>query len=132
MLIKITGRHMEITEALRSYAEKKVSRVVNKYNRVSEIEVLFESEAMTQTVEIILKADNHQPFVVRHSEEDAYASLDAAIDKIERQLVRHKEKTRNRRGRTGAAEASVEVIEAQDTGEESEPGGGVSDGKAGG
>jgi len=69
---------------------------------------------------------------VRHSEEDAYASLDAAIDKIERQLVRHKEKTRNRRGRTGAAEASVEVIEAQDTGEESEPGGGVSDGKAGG
>ena len=113
MLIKITGRHMEVTEALRSYTEKKIDRLLNKYNRVSEIEIVFDNEAMVQKVEVIIKLDNHPRFVVHHAEEDAYACLDAVIDKSERQLIKHKEKTRNRRGRIGAAEATAEAIESR-------------------
>jgi len=109
---------MEITEALRGYAEKKLERLLNKYNRLSEIEVILDNEAQVHKVEMIIKADNHQRFVVSHAEEDAYACLDAATDKIERQIVRHKEKSRNRRGRSGTAEASAEVMEGWPEGEE--------------
>lgn len=120
MLIKITGRHMEVTEALRSYTEKKIDRLLNKYNRVSEIEIVFDNEAMVQKVEVIIKPDNHQRFVVHHAEADAYACLDAVIDKSERQLIKHKEKTRNRRNRTGAAEATAEAIESRSETEQQE------------
>ena len=117
MMIKITGRHMEVTEPLHDFAEKKVSRI-SKYNRVAEIEVIFGSEGKTHTVEIIVKADNRQRFVVKHAGEDAYACLDTAVDKIERQLRKDKEKSHNHKGRIGAAEASAGVVEAQSSEEE--------------
>ncbi len=113
MHIKITGRHMEVTEAMRSYVEKKISRLQRFYNRISEMEVIVEEEGLHPKIEIIVKADNHQRFVVQHTEEDGYACFDAAIDKIERKLTKHKEKSRTRKGRIGAAEAAVEILENQ-------------------
>ena len=113
MITKITGRHMEVTEAMRSYAEKKIARLKKFYNRLSEIEVIIDSEGQVNKVEIIIWADNHPPFVVKYSNEDAYACMDTAVAKIERQLTRHKEKSRSRKGRVSAAEAIADVIEAQ-------------------
>ncbi len=115
MHTKITGRHMEVTEAMRSYVKKKIPRL-NKYNRrISEMEVIVDGEGKNHKIEIIIKADNHQRFVANHRAEDAYACFDAALDKIERQLVKHKEKSRNHKGRVGAAEATAEIIESQRT-----------------
>ena len=113
MHMKITGRHMEVTEAMRSYMEKKITKLKRYYNRISEMEVIVEEEGLHHKIEIIVKADNHQRFVVQHAAEDGYACFDAAIDKIERQLTKHKEKSRNRKGRIGAAEAAVEIMEKQ-------------------
>jgi len=120
MLTKITGRHMEVTAALRSYVEKKITRLEKYNHRVSEIEVILDSEAMVHNVEIILKVDNHPPFVVSNSAEDAYACIDEAIDKIERQLIKYKEKVRSRKGRASAAEATADAIEAQAASEETD------------
>jgi putative sigma-54 modulation protein len=107
VLTKITCRHMEVTDAIRSYVEKKISKLHKYYNRISETEVTISSEGLVHKVEIILKADNAQNFVVRHSEEDMYACIDAGIDKLERQLTRHKEKSRTRKGRISTADASA-------------------------
>ena len=120
MITKITGRHMEVTEAMRSYVEKKIVRLHKFYDRLSEIEVIIGKEGQASKVEIIIRADSHQAFVVKDSNDDAYACLDAAVDKIERQLTSHKEKLRSRKGRTSVAEASVEVIEAHLAEEEEE------------
>ncbi len=117
MQTKIMGRHMEVTEALRNYAEKKLARL-DKFSRISDIEVIFDNEGVVHKVEIIVKAGSRQRFVVSHTEEDAYACLDAAIDKMDRQLIKDKEKSRNHKGRTGAAEATAEVIEAHSSEEE--------------
>ena len=113
MHTKITGRHMEVTEAMRSYVEKKIGKLQRFYNRISEIEVIIEEEGMHHKLEIIVKADKHQRFVVQHSAEDGYACIDSAVDKIERQITKHKEKSRNRKGRIGAAEATVEMLDNQ-------------------
>ena len=115
MHIRITGRHMDVTEAMRSYVDKKIHRL-NKYNnRISEMEVVVDGEGQHHKIEIIIKADNHQRFVANDINEDAYACFDGALDKIERQLIKHKEKTRNHKGRVGAAEASVEIIDTQES-----------------
>lgn len=112
----IIGRHMEVTDAIRNHIEKKLVRLQKYYNKISEIRVVIESEGLGHKIEIIVNADNRQPFVVAQAGEDMYACFDSALDKIERQLVRHKEKSRNRKGRTSTAETSVDFIEGQDDG----------------
>ena len=114
MNTRITGRHMEVTEAMRAYVEKKIPRLSKYNNRISEIEILVDGEGLKHKIEIIIKADRHQRFVANHSDEDAFACFDGALDKIERQLTKHKERFRRRKGRVGAAEASAEVLESQE------------------
>lgn len=118
MITTVTGRHMEVTGAMRSYVEKKIARLGKHHNRISDIEVVIDEEGKGQKIEIIVKVDNHQRFVVNHSEQDAYACVDAAIDKIERQLTQYKEKTRSHKGKTGAAEATIDFMESKAAAEE--------------
>ncbi|MCP4709005.1 MAG: ribosome-associated translation inhibitor RaiA [Planctomycetes bacterium] len=120
MHIRITGRHMDVTEAMRSYVDKKIHRLEKYNNRISEMKVVIEGEGQHHKIEIIIKADNHQRFVANDVNEDAYACFDAALDKVERQLVKHKEKVSNHKGRVGAAEASVEIIDIQDSKDQAE------------
>lgn len=114
MHTKITGRHMEVTGAMRSYVEKKIERLTKYHNRIAEIEVVIESEGTSHKIEIIIKADHHQRIVVQNTAEDAYACFDTTLDKIERKLIKHKEKARNHKGVIGAAEATAEIIESQE------------------
>jgi len=112
MRTKITGKQMELTDAMRSYIEKKIAKINKFQSRVSEIEVVISSEGISSRVELIIRTGNTSPFVVTCSNEDAYVCVDAAVDKIERQIVRFKEK-HNRKGRTSAAEAGAEAISAR-------------------
>ena len=120
MQTTITGRHMELTDALREHIEKKIARIGKYYDRISELDVVVAAEGINHRVEIIARVDSHQPFVVNDAGQDAYGCLDSAMDKIERQLTKHKEKIRNRKGRQGASEATADIIEAQLTEEEPE------------
>lgn len=120
MNTKITGRHIEVTDAMRNYVAKRIAKLSKYYNRISEMEVIVDGEGLNHIIEIIVRADNHQPFVVRQTNDDAYAAVDAAVDKIERQLTRFKEKSRNRKRRTGTAEVTADILQAQED-KESEP-----------
>ena len=111
---------MEVTEAMRSYVEKKIAKLQRYYNRISEMEVIVEEEGLHHKIEIIVKADKHQRFVVQHTAVDGYACFDAALDKIERKLTKHKEKSRSRKRRIGAAEATFEIMENQPSKENGE------------
>ncbi|MBI9015741.1 MAG: ribosome-associated translation inhibitor RaiA [Phycisphaerae bacterium] len=114
MITNITGRHIEITEAIKTHIEKKVKKL-SKYNqRLAEIDVVVETEGKGCKVEIIVKADNHQPFVVHENDKDAYTALDLCIDKIERQLRKHKEIVHNHKDQVSTAEAVAGVIESQE------------------
>jgi putative sigma-54 modulation protein len=98
MQVIVTGRHLEITDAIREHAIQKGNRMPRYYDRVSEVEVVVaKAEPNHYQVEMIASVDNHDPFVVHVKHEDLYAGIDEASHKLERQLTDHKEKLRNRK-----------------------------------
>ena len=101
MLFVITGKHFEITEAVKNYAEQKTSKLLRYYNSINKIDVIVEgSGGGRSSVEIIASAEHNKVFVAKESGEDAYACIDTAVRRLERQLRRKKEKERNNKHRT--------------------------------
>ena len=99
MQVNITFRNLEPTEALKSYASEKVDHVVSKYfDRSTEAHVVLSLERYLHDADIQIHARH---FYVKGCEksEDMYKSIDLALDKIEKQLKRYKEKLKNHKPR---------------------------------
>jgi putative sigma-54 modulation protein len=111
MIVTVASRHMEISPALKSYAEQKASKLEKYYDRILEIGVIFDAGKTGTSVEMIVKTDYNDKFIAHHDEAaqvqesqprgDAYTCIDRCVDKLERQLTEHKEKYRNRKHNTG-------------------------------
>ena len=97
MEITITGRHMDITPAIREYASEKVSKLPRYYDRVQSIEVIAQKTDRHQEIEIIVHVDRSDPFVCKTTGSDLYACIDEAVEKLERRLTDHKDRLRNRK-----------------------------------
>ncbi|RMF83376.1 MAG: ribosome-associated translation inhibitor RaiA [Planctomycetota bacterium] len=97
MQINVSGRHMNVGDALREYCEKKASKIGRFYDRIQSIDVVVDGHNGQHSVEMIVHSDGTQPFVASEEREDAFAAVDVLVDKIERQLKRHKERLRNRK-----------------------------------
>ena len=97
MTVVVSSRHMDVTPPLKSYAEGKASRLTKYYDRIQEIEVVFDAAKDAMNVEMIVNAEHKNMFIARHSDGDAYACVDGCMDKLERQLSDHKKKIRNRK-----------------------------------
>ena len=88
---------MDVTPALKSFAEEKVNKLTRYYDLIQEIEVIFDAQKTGASVEVIVNAEHNDVFVVHEKDGDAYALLDTCVDKLERQLTEHKKKHRNRK-----------------------------------
>lgn len=98
MQIRVTGRHVEVTDEVREYVETKAGRLSKYYDRILEIEVILDHESEQFAVEMIVRADRKHTFVARQTGPDTFALVDEIVVKLERQLTKHKEKNRNRKG----------------------------------
>jgi ribosome hibernation promoting factor len=94
MQVNITFRHLDPTEALKSHVRDRVAHVQKYIDRPSEAHAVLHVENLDHHAEITVKAGR---FLLRGTakSQDMYASIDAAADKIERQLKKHKEKLYN-------------------------------------
>ncbi len=109
MQTSITFRNLEASESIKSYAREKVDRV-NKYlDKASDAHVVLALERHLHHADITVHAG---PFLLRGREksEDMYASIDLAMDKIERQLKRYKEKLKSHRAQPHHAEAAAVTV----------------------
>ena len=96
LLFKITGRHIDITDAIKEYAEEKTSKLPKYYNSINRVEVIIDGNQGGDTsVEIIAKAEHGKIFVGTEAGQDAYRCIDMAVHKLERQLRRKKSKERD-------------------------------------
>lgn len=104
MNIIVTGRHLEVTPALRSYAEEKIKKVGKYFNNVTEAIITLTVEKYRHKAEVQLRANG----VLIQAEEvtnEMYSSIDQVMDKIERQIKKFKEKLTRHKGR-GEGEAT--------------------------
>jgi len=97
LLFTITGKHVTITEAMRSYAEEKTSKLPRYYDGVNQVEVVVDSShgASKVSVEIIARGEHGNVFVATEVGNDAYQCIDGAVHKLEGQLRRKKTKERD-------------------------------------
>jgi putative sigma-54 modulation protein len=106
MQITVTGRHFEITDALRQHIESKLHKLDRHLERVSEIHVILSVEKHRHSAEITFQA-NGVPIRSLEETHDMYLSVDTAIEKVEKQLKRYKKRGTERKSRVVNKEATV-------------------------
>ena len=94
MQINLTGHHIEITDSLRSYVNEKMGKLERHFDKVSNTHVILSVEKDTQKAEATVHMSGNDIFAEAH-EPDMYASIDSLVDKLDRQVKKHKEKLKN-------------------------------------
>ncbi len=106
--ISVTGRHVDVSNDIRNYAQDKASRLPRFFDRVQTINVVVEKERDLMSVEMIVHAAGTQNFVAKEVGADAHACIDLLVDKMERQLTKHKEKLKNHKHSGHNAETTID------------------------
>lgn len=91
MQITITGRHVDVTPALKNYVDAKFDRLRRHHEPPTSAQVILTVEKVSHKAEAILHLAGETVFA-EATEEDMYAAIDALADKLDRQLRRHKER----------------------------------------
>jgi putative sigma-54 modulation protein len=124
--IRVTGRHVSITEAIREYAHSKVEHIHLDYPRIIEAHVILDVTKHRHAAEIVLHCANHITIEADHECDDMYAAIDGVLSKITQQMRKYKTRMlrahRPRRAETRQFDEHVlRIDEHFETHEESEP-----------
>lgn len=105
MHIDITGHHIDITDSLRAYVTEKVGRIQRHFDNVTGAHVILRLEKNQNMAEATMNIGGGPDIFANADHDDLYAAIDALSDKLDRQVLRHKEKltTRNRSASRAAA-----------------------------
>ena len=93
MQLNVSGHHVEVTPALREYVETKFERLQRHSDQITNTQVTLIVEKLVQTAEASVHVSGADLFAQSESE-DMYAAIDSRADKLDRQLIKHKEKLR--------------------------------------
>ena len=96
MNLTISGHHLEVTPTLREYVVTKLDRVTRHFDQVVDVSVLLSldnprEKDRRQRAEVTLRVKGRDIFV-EQAHEDLYAAIDQLMDKLDRQVVKHKDK----------------------------------------
>jgi putative sigma-54 modulation protein len=100
MQINITGHHIDITDALRSYVSEKLEKLERHFDHVTNVHVILTVEKQSQKAEANVHVSGADLFA-QHDSEDMYASIDGLVDKLDRQIVKYKEKIGSHNRKSG-------------------------------
>ncbi|HET8709977.1 MAG TPA: ribosome-associated translation inhibitor RaiA [Spongiibacteraceae bacterium] len=95
MQITVSGHHVEVTPALRDYVNSKLSKLQNHFDNITNTAVTLTVEKLVQKAEATVHVAGANLFAACESE-DMYAAIDSLADKLDRQLIKHKEKLKGR------------------------------------
>jgi len=91
MNVQFSGHHIEVTQAIRDYVVSKLGRIKRHFDQVIDVNVTLSVQKTRQKAEISV----HMPgkdIHVESDDEDLYAAIDLMMDKLDRQIIRHKDK----------------------------------------
>lgn len=96
MQIDITGHHVDLSDALHDYVNEKFSRLERHFDKVIDVHVILTVEKLIQKAEATIHLSGNDVHAEATSD-DMYASIDGLVDKLDRQIVKYKEKITNHR-----------------------------------
>ncbi|MEW5888476.1 MAG: ribosome-associated translation inhibitor RaiA [Pseudomonadota bacterium] len=91
MNLTITGHHLDVTPAIRDYVTNKLERVIRHFDHVTSVSVILSVEKLKHRAEVTVHVRGKDLFV-EAQDGDMYAAIDALIDKLDRQVLKHKHK----------------------------------------
>ena len=91
MNLQVTGHHLEVTPAIREYVTSKLDRLTRHFDHVIDVSVILSVEREQRKAEASIHVRGRDLFA-ESQDTDMYAAIDALIDKLDRQIVKHKEK----------------------------------------
>ena len=91
MNITMTGRNIEVTVALREVMTTRLNRIMKHFKRITSVAITFDVEKVKQIVEATVHIPGHQ-IHASADHADMYSAIDLLIDKLDKQLTKHKEK----------------------------------------
>ncbi len=94
MQINITGHHLELTTSIKDYVEKKFEKLTRHFDHVINIHVVLTVEKLDHHAEASLQVSGNKIFA-EASSDGMYAAVDSLVDKLDRQIVKHKEKLKD-------------------------------------
>ncbi|MFC1614225.1 ribosome hibernation-promoting factor, HPF/YfiA family [Gemmatimonadota bacterium] len=117
MQVTITGKHRPLSDSLKIYIEEKVSELTHFYDKIIDANVVLEKEGKNQVAAIQLRVSGHT-FNTENKSTNLRAAIDSSVEKLEKQLVKYKQKLQRRgpksqEGQLFAIEASAEAGELE-------------------
>lgn len=94
MQIDLTGHHIEITESLRTYVNEKMAKLERHFDKVSNTHVILTVENVRHKAEATVHMSGNDVYA-DSTQDDMYAAIDNLVDKLDRQVKKHKEKLKN-------------------------------------
>ncbi|MGR9115001.1 MAG: ribosome hibernation-promoting factor, HPF/YfiA family [Gammaproteobacteria bacterium] len=96
MQISVTGHHIEVTESLKAHVESKFEKLERHFDNVTDVHVILTVEKLNQKAEATVQISGAKLFA-EDTQEDMYVAIDNLVDKLDRQIIKHKEKTGSHR-----------------------------------
>ncbi len=91
MQVSVTGHHVEVTEAMKQHVEEKINKLKRHFDHVTDVHVILTVEKLEQKAEATVQVSGAKLFA-EDTQEDMYSAIDNMVDKLDRQVIKHKEK----------------------------------------
>lgn len=91
MNLQLTGHQLEITPAIRTYVTSKLERLTRHFDQLIDVSVVMSVDKLQQRIEATIHVPGSDIFC-ESVDQTMYAAIDSLIDKLDRQIIRHKEK----------------------------------------
>ena len=96
--IVVTGRDDKVTSRHKNHAEEKISKLEKYFDGIVKIEAVLGHDRDGAAAELVISVRRGKPLVSNAHAQELYAAIDVVLDKAEKQLTRHKEKLKGRKG----------------------------------
>ena len=102
MQMNVSAHHVEVTDSLRSYVETKCEKLERHFDRITNINVILSVEKQRQKAESTIHVSGGEIFA-EAEHDDLYTAIDMLADKLDRQLIKKKEKAKDHKHRAAVA-----------------------------
>jgi putative sigma-54 modulation protein len=100
MQLKVTGHHVEVTESMRAYVDKRLDKLKRHFDHVIDVHVVMSVEKLQHKAEATVHVSGNN-IHAEAIDTDMYAAIDALVDKLDRSVLKHKEKQRDHHATEG-------------------------------